>query len=321
MKKIFAIALALVMVLSMASAFALTNCTTGNFSWSCPVTDKCGKGKVEVIPYVRTNNGCGGSDWTANTCAAAVTGENVYFAVKLTIEANADQLWWTQTFGQIKMSYTGVVAGPAVLNVTTPVEDKTKDVEWFYNFSTNGWDKVDDNFELGDVNLWAAKVTDARKAKVCATLASEHPGTGEWKYNGYTIKVEIDKEGNGHILFEKGGKSAAVVMFEGKVIAAGSGEVVDGDLVAGGDATFFAQVVADFNLNGCAIGTCINADNIQKNFGWDDEIKSCFTWSKNGTAVVDPECKIEIPKTGDVSVVAYAVMALVAAAGAMGLKK
>ena len=41
----------------------------------------------------------------------------------------------------------------------------------------------------------------------------------------------------------------------------------------------------------------------------------------NGTAIVDPECKIEIPKTGDVSVVAYAVMALVAAAGAMGLKK
>ena len=306
MKKIFAIALALVMVLSMASAFALTNCTTGNFSWSCPVTDKCGKGKVEVIPYVRTNNGCGGSDWTANTCAAAVTGENVYFAVKLTVEANADQLWWTQTFGQIKMSYTGVVAGPAVLNVTTPVEDKTKDVEWFYNFSTNGWDKVDDDFELGDVNLWAAKVTDARKAKVCATLASEHTGINTWEYKGYTINVTREK-----ITFTKGGKTVTIKM-------AADGKVMD---VNATDAEFFAQVVADFNLNGCAIGTCITEDNIQKNFGWDDEIKSCFTWSKNGTAVVDPECKIEIPKTGDVSVVAYAVMALVAAAGAMGLKK
>ena len=60
---------------------------------------------------------------------------------------------------------------------------------------------------------------------------------------------------------------------------------------------------------------------INANFGWNDEIESCFTWSKNGTAIVNPECKVEIPKTGDASVVAYAVMALVAAAGAMGLKK
>ena len=320
MKKIFAIALALVMVLSMASAFALTNCTTGNFSWSCPVTDKCGKGKVEVIPYVRANNGCGGFDWLANTCAAAVTGENVYFAVKLTEEANADQLWWTQTFGQIKMSYTGVEAGPATLEFNTTVEDKTKDVEWFYNFSTNGWDKVNDDFELDGDNLLQLKVTDARKAKVCATLASEHTGMGEWKYKGYTIWVHEN-----YIVFSKGGKFAAVVMVDGKVALAGSIEAPvamdPNEFKPSADAEFFAQVVADFNLSGCAIGTCINKDNIQKNFGWDDEIKSCFTWSKNGTAVVDPECKIEIPKTGDVSVVAYAVMALVAAAGAMGLKK
>ena len=60
---------------------------------------------------------------------------------------------------------------------------------------------------------------------------------------------------------------------------------------------------------------------INKNFGWNDEIESCFTWSKEGASVVNPDCTIEIPKTGDVSVVAYAVMALVAAAGAMGLKK
>lgn len=306
MKKIFAIALALVMVLSMASAFALTNCTTGSFSWSCPVTDKCGKGKVEVVPYVRLNNGCGGYEWQVNTCAAAVTGEKVYYAVKLTVEANADQLWWAQTFGKIKMTYAGVTAGPAELNFTTPVEDKTKDVTWIYDFANNGWTKMDENFEIDDAHILGLQVTDARKAKVCATLASEHTGIGTWEYKGYTIVVSTTE-----ITFTKGGKVAAIQMgSDGKVIAAGSD-----------DAAFFAQVVADFNLSGCAIGTCITAENIQKNFGWDDELKSCFQWSKNGTAIVNPECKVEIPKTGDASVVAYAVMALVAAAGAMGLKK
>lgn len=307
MKKIFAIALALVMVLSMASAFALNNCSTGSFSWSCPVTDKCGKGKVEVIPYVRINNGCGGYDWQVSTCAAAIAGEHVYFAVKFTVEANPDAEWWNKTNGKIKMSYAGVDATGAPTELTFSTDRKeTKDTEYMYDFLAKGFVKVDDNFELGDVNLWAAKVTDARKAKVCATLASEHPGTGEWKYKGYTINVTLEK-----ITFTKGGKTVTIAM-------AADGKVMD---VNATDAEFFAQVVADFNLSGCAIGTCITAENIQKNFGWDDEIKSCFQWSKNGTAVVDPECKIEIPKTGDVSVVAYAVMALVAAAGAMGLKK
>ena len=60
---------------------------------------------------------------------------------------------------------------------------------------------------------------------------------------------------------------------------------------------------------------------IKKNFGWKDTVKDCTDYKAGGTAIVDPSCKVEIPKTGDASVVAYAVMALVAAAGAMGLKK
>ena len=73
-----------------------------------------------------------------------------------------------------------------------------------------------------------------------------------------------------------------------------------------------------FNLE---IGTPVSAKAINDNFGWDNKVESCFQWSKNGAAITNPECKVEIPKTGDASVVAYAVMALVAAAGAMGLKK
>lgn len=54
MKKIFAIALALVMVLSMASAFA-SACVTGPFNWSATATAaNCGKGKVEVVPLLRS---------------------------------------------------------------------------------------------------------------------------------------------------------------------------------------------------------------------------------------------------------------------------
>ena len=73
-----------------------------------------------------------------------------------------------------------------------------------------------------------------------------------------------------------------------------------------------------FKLN---FGTCMTKKAINKNFGWDNEQESCTSYKKDALAIVNPDCQVAIPKTGDVSVVAYAVMALVAAAGAMGLKK
>ena len=63
MKKIFAIALALVMVLSMASAFASACVQAPTLDWYCATATchNCGKATVEVIPYVKVND-C----WLAN---------------------------------------------------------------------------------------------------------------------------------------------------------------------------------------------------------------------------------------------------------------
>lgn len=69
------------------------------------------------------------------------------------------------------------------------------------------------------------------------------------------------------------------------------------------------------------LGDCVKGSTIKAIFGWEDSVSSKATWNKDALAIVNAECQVAIPKTGDVSVVAYAVMALVAAAGAMGLKK
>ena len=93
MKKIFAIALAVVMVLSMASAFA-SNCTAG-FDWTCATSvNKCGKATVEVIPYVKANDSCGGFKWVPNTCAGAVNTDVVHYVVKMSVDANPDKEWF-----------------------------------------------------------------------------------------------------------------------------------------------------------------------------------------------------------------------------------
>lgn len=326
MKKIFAIALALVMVLSMASAFALNNCS-GNFSWTCPTTTNyCGKGKVEVVPYVKVNNGCGGYDWQLNNCATAINTEKIYFAIKLTVDANPDfssndpdkkqaAYWWAEA--SLKVTTTGVDYPGFTKTFKNDglwqgIDlDANKAKEYYYNFVTNQWAEVEDATEdVATLNNFVkeATVTKATKAKVCAELESEHSGLGTWTYGDYTVEVAKNR-----INFKNGSDYMFVYMTDGKV-----------SQVKTSSAAFAAQVTADFNLNNCTLGTCINEDTIKANFGWEDtdgDLKNCFSWSDKGASVVNPDCTIEIPKTGDVSVVAYAVMALVAAAGAMGLKK
>lgn len=329
MKKIFAIALALVMVLSMASAFALNNCSA-NFAWPCDAkVNFCGRGTVEVVPFVKVNNGCGGYDWQVNTCAGAVAGENVYYAIKLNVEANPDAsynavtgkpqeaYWWD--LAELHVTHKALNAKDFDIFHTGNADDY-KGIDWdadkdksyyLFNNKTTGWiDVTDDDLDLNKV-VFKATVKDNAKAadaKVCAELESEHPGTGTWYYGDYKVDVAVNS------LTVTNVKNNNVVYY-----------TINGDAetVTAYPVEFQAEVNKMFNLNGCTLGTCLTAKNIQNNFGWDTDgkLKKCFNWSANATAIVNPECKVEIPKTGDASVIAYAVMALVAAAGAMGLKK
>ena len=325
MKKIFAIALALVMVLSMASAFALNDCFSG-FDWTCSTTTtNCGKGKIEVVPYVKVNNGCGSYDWQVSTCATAINSENVYFAVKLTIDAYPDKAWWDAA--TIEYEAKGLEGLPKSMTLDTKqaagftVDEKEDEALVYYlKKDVTGWVKEDDAaFDLKNVVI-SAKVKDAAKAKFCATLESEYHGFthnsagaglahASWKYGDYTVTLQWKAKDAGKMTITNDcGKKFVMSWVDGKVNS------------ITGDAAFVAEVQAKFNLSGCVIGTCVDEDIVQRNFGWDDEFESCFNWSNKGASVVDPECVVSIPKTGDVSVVAYAVMAVVAAAGAM-LKK
>lgn len=402
MKKIFAIALALVMVLSMASAFA-SQCATG-FDWTKAADpNKCGKVTVEVVPYIKVNNGCGGFTYQMSNCAGAVRGEKVYYAVKLTAEANLDEEWLAQA--KVKMGLTelkdnakGIKNGD-IVKMKGVKKGEDKQIVYYLSgkAGTFTWvDETTDGFNM-DNFIYTNIALDARKTKVCATLTSENKFTegivGEY-YVVYTRTNvnQFDREVTDRILVSSmtmvdGEYVVSVTLIrDGKVIEdnkvyktetdgtgdywitykqadgkdyaihlnAGGGDFVNTYLTKVNDGNAYLMVyskkggtllvtytIKDEKIHkidytqacgeaqyatikayfGLDIGTTITDKLIKKNFGWDDEVKSCFQWNKDAVAIVNPECQIEIPKTGDVSVVAYAVMALVAAAGAMGLKK
>lgn len=329
MKKIFAIALALVMVLSMASAFA-SACVTGPFNWSATATAaNCGKGKVEVVPFVKVNDGCGNYVWQENNCAAAINSENVYYAVKLTVEPKADMEWWNKA--TLKVELKGLQSrntatwmdGTHVGGWFNGLDMKEEDDTVAYYLSNDGtvWEKVSDWKDMSSKNqaayIFTAKVNDAGKAKVCATLKSKLETYAGGIIGNYYVKVNTANPNNMTIeVWSKKTDGTANKQLVKYTIKDEKVTGIEWSNECGADD--YNTIKTYFNLE---IGTPVSAKAINDNFGWNNKVESCFQWSKNGAAITNPECKVEIPKTGDASVVAYAVMALVAAAGAMGLKK
>lgn len=329
MKKIFAIALALVMVLSMASAFA-SACVTGPFNWSATATAaNCGKGKVEVVPFVKVNDGCGNYVWQENNCAAAINSENVYYAIKLTVEPKADREWWKAATLKIELKgLKGTEINPAaqlyVDDTSSPAIDwKEEDdtVVYYLKADKTAWVKASDWKDMSSKNqaayIFTAKVTDAGKAKVCATLKSKLETYTGGIIGNYYVKANTTNPNNMTIeVYSKKADGQQDKLLVKYTIKDEKVTGIDWSNQCGADD--YNTIRTYFNLE---IGTPVSAKAINDNFGWNNKVESCFQWSKNGAAITNPECKVEIPKTGDASVVAYAVMALVAAAGAMGLKK
>ena len=214
-----------------------------------------------------------------------------------------------------------------------------------------GFEKEDADFTFGNKNVFSAKAMST-SAKVCATLASnvgmandQVVVIGEYAFRVRNLgtadqKLDVMKGWDGTDY-----KKAFSFRFNSdlKLKSATYWDKQDTGYVEGvtlvgynADATAFKDAEGNaygyacnegaflkeiFDFMHISFDTCMTKDAIKKNIGWDDEVKSCTNYSKTGSVAVNPECQVEIPKTGDVSVVAYAVMALVAAAGAMGLKK
>lgn len=328
MKKLIAIATAFVMTMTMTSALA-------SFNWTNPVVNRTGKATVEVIPYVKTSDGSGGFSWKVSKYAAAVSSENIYFAIKLTVAPNPDPDWLDNA--SVELQATGLTSewvndNYNVIPLTGIDQDASNQTVYYLtresadsnNIAAAPWSKIDKSFTLADdvedrnsLCIFSAPVYNSNKAQLCATLTSSF-GTGDSNFTAGDV-------GKYYVTFDQ---STLSVYADEAAAADESGFLVRYTIdpatekvssvtnQAGSSApNDYASIRTFFNID---VGTRVNQKLVNANFGWSDEVQSCFKWG--GTVAPTPDVDTSIPKTGDASVIAYALMAIAAAGGAL-LKK
>ena len=325
MKKIFAIALAVVMVLSIASV-------AGAFNWSKPAdtttADNFGY-SIDVIKFTRSTGTLGSSYFTADDAATAVNGADVYYAIKLVVDNPSDDV---KALAMANVSFTAI---SGMENKTVRLNKMGNGVYYYGVLGEEGpagfypiQDFVSNDLLMNataETPVFAARCLDTDTAKVAAKVYSK---IDLWDTYQYPAMLEV---GDYKVSFNKNPKivgfytaaGAHIVDFylndDGLVIKDVTGAAAN-ELVKlyqwlnAGDADSIEAAIDNKEMY-------MTNDNLLAAFGWSYSQSDSVTWNANSTPIIlDPT--VAIPKTGDnASVIGFAMIMVAVVAAAVAVRK
>ncbi|MDR0840807.1 MAG: hypothetical protein LBN26_05405 [Christensenellaceae bacterium] len=317
MKKLLAIALAVVMTLGAATvAFA--------FSWDAPAADSNANGfgyEVDVVKYARQTGALASSYPVVEPNAKAVNGADVYFAIKVVIpsspkeevkdtaelEVKLTSLDLAGTYALPLDTYAGgtyyVVPQAGGIGLMTPSQFNQANAGSSYLF-TNA------------APVFSLRVMDTDTAKVAAKVISKRPLPATFDNGDYTIDVQSASLA----FYNKGaavGTDTPIATFSRN----GSGKVTG---VASGDDSMAVLKLYRWLGNGNADVTYqlidegkmyMSDDNIRAAWGWNYKAEDSITWAANADPIITGPA-LSIPKTGARAGVAGFALLMVAAIAA-----
>ncbi len=333
MKKIFAIALAVVMVLSIASVAAA-------FTWSKPAEQNAetfaSRYQIDVVKLVNETGIIGTNRMIENDSATAVNNAPVYFYIRLTVSgsnvASPDAI---QENAKVDLSFTSLQnEGTAFA-----FRDETINIAnlpngtYYLNVTpgTDGWFKpltyADmENSVLGDAVI-EARCLDTATAKVAAKVYSKidlwdtYPSIeNALSVGGFKVVFNEDADAIG--FFADDGTRIVTFFLNDDSL------VTKADIYARSDNKLFELYRWLNNGDAQAIEAAINNkemymtdDNLLAAFGFNYSQSDSITWKANSTPIIlDPT--VSIPKTGDnASVIGFAMIMVAVVAAAVAVRK
>ena len=327
MKKIIAIALAVVMVLSIASV-------AGAFNWSKPAAPAEPFGySVDVIKFTRSTGELGSSYFNADDAATAVNGADVYWAIKLVVPDLAADNKVRQN-AKVSVSITaldGVKDMPA-----TSLANSSAGIYYygtmdgvnyaFYSIKDFKQNKLGMN-HTAETPVFAARCLDTATAKVSAKVTSKPD-----LWTTYTSPNNTLSVGGFKVFFNKGLNAIGFLADDGSRIVDfylnGDSLVTKAQIYSRNDNKLFELYRWLNNGDAQAIETAINNkemymtdDNLLAAFGFNYKVEDSVTWNANSTPIIlDPT--VSIPKTGDnASVIGFAMIMVAVVAAAVAVRK
>ena len=317
MKKIFAIALAVVMVLSIASVASA-------FTWAKPAdsttADNFGY-NIDVIKFTRSTGTLGSSYFNADEAATAVNGADVYWAIKLTVNSPSDSI---KANAYVDVTFTAL-EGMESFSKSTVIRDLANGV-YYYGGNTVGFQPisyfVSNNLNMNytaETPVFATRCLDTATAKITAKVYSERPfGAGNWFQAGdYSVEVTDTT-----VTFSKtvGEYVRFVRNSDGLVTSVDTNLTNPQDLITlyawlnNGDADSIKAAIANKEMY-------MTNDNLRAAFGFAYSQSDSATWKANSTPIIlDPT--VSIPKTGDnASVIGFAMIMVAVVAAAVAVRK
>ena len=324
MKKIFAIALAVVMVMGIASVAAA-------FTWSKPAEQNAetfaSRYQIDVVKLVNQTGIIGTNSMIADDNATAVNNAPLYFYIKLTVSgASATNPDAIQQNAKVNISFTSMsrANGTALNGVNEFDISDLGNGTYFFNVGNAGaWFEPLTSVNL-DNSVFAKAVIEARcldtdTAKVSAKVYSERPfGAGNWFQAGdYSVEVTdttvtFSKTAGEYVRFVRNS--------DGLVTSVDTNLTNPQDLITlyawlnNGDADSIKAAIANKEMY------MTNA-NLHAAFGFAYSQSDSATWKANSTPIIlDPT--VSIPKTGDnASVIGFAMIMVAVVAAAVAVRK
>ena len=324
MKKIFAIALAVVMVLSIASV-------AGAFNWAKPAdsttADNFGY-YIDVIKFTRSTGELGSSYFNADDAATAVNGADVYYAIKLVVDGPSNS---------IKENAKADVTFTALEGTATRAEidlSKLDDGVYYYAADTATKFKpityfVENNLAMNytaETPVYASRCLDTATAKVSAKVYADRPFGTVFNAGNYDVLINTAATQVTFLEANSRGATASVIAV---FTLNGDGLVTGVTLGAKGTSTNIIELYRWLN-NGDADSIedaiankemYMTKANLRAAFGFSYSQSDSITWNANSTPIIlDPT--VSIPKTGDnASVIGFAMIMVAVVAAAVAVRK